>query len=261
MAGNKTPGNQSGEKLIAIFEYLVKQGEPKKLQEIAKDLEMNNSTTLRFLTTLVNCNYVKQNKDTLQYEPTMKICAVANKINMENALQKAARPYMKKLSDLFGESVCLGILENDKVVYIDVMRVRNQSLMAVQVVGNAASMYCNGIGKLFLSQYSSKKLENYLKNNTLEQYTEYTITDKEALMAELLEIQKKGYAFDNQEREVGARCLAFPIYGSDDKMIGGISVTGPYSRLTDDHLMDKIDEFREITLELSREVGYQNFNR
>ena len=71
----------------------------------------------------------------------------------------------------------------------------------------------------------------------------------------------KGYAFDNQEREIGARCLAFPIYGSNDEMIGGISVTGPYSRLTDDLLMDKIDDYREIMLQLSREVGYQNFNK
>ena len=261
MAGNKTPGNQSGEKLIAIFEYLVRQGEPQKLQDIAKGLEMNTSTTLRFLTTLVNCNYVKQNSDTLRYEPTLKICALANKINKENALPKAARPYMQKLSDLFGESVCLGICGNDKVVYIEVMRVRNQSLMAVQAVGNAAPMYCNGIGKLFLAQYSKEKLERYLENNALEPYTEYTITDKDALKAELLKIQKNGYAFDNQEREIGARCLAFPIYGSNDEMIGGISVTGPYSRLTDDLLMDKIDDYREIMLQLSREVGYQNFNK
>ena len=256
MATEKTQGNQSSEKLLGIFEYLIASGEPMKLQDIAAGMGMNASTTLRFLAALVKCGYVRQDKDTLKYEPTMKICALANRINKEEFLVKTARPYMKKLSEIFGESVCLGVCENNRVIYVEVLRIRNQSLMAVQAVGNSAPMYCNGIGKLFLSDMDDEKLKTYLKEVEREAFTEYTLTEEEQLTAEIAKIRKQGYAFDNQEKEIGARCLAFPVYSADGRMIAGISVTGPYSRLTDEALYPKINDFRRITEELSAENGF-----
>ena len=176
MAAKKTQANQSGEKLLAIFEYLVKAQEPKKLQDRAQDLEMNSSTTLRFLATLVKCGYVKQNEETSRYEPTLKICALSNNVNANDLLRRTAKPYMNEISEYVGESVCLGVRAEDKVVYTEVIRVKNQSLMAVQAVGNAAEMYCNGIGKLFLAHFPEEKLNAYLANHELEKYTDYTIT-------------------------------------------------------------------------------------
>ncbi|MCR5145279.1 MAG: IclR family transcriptional regulator [Lachnospiraceae bacterium] len=260
MAATKTQGNQSGEKLLAIFEYLIKAQEPRKLQEISQDLGMNASTTLRFLATLVNCGYVKQNDETARYEPTLKVCALANNINTEDLLRRTAKPFMNEISKYIGESVCLGVRVEDKVVYTEVIKVKNQSLMAVQAVGNAAEMYCNGIGKLFLAHFSEEKLNAYIVNHDFEKYTDYTITKTSDLKKELDAIRTRGFAYDNQEREVGARCLAFPIYDANGDMVGGISVTGPYSRLTDEHVEGKIDEIKRIVNELSKSLGCSNLS-
>lgn len=259
MAAGKTKGNQSGEKLLAVFEYLVLAEGPRKLSEIAGALEMNSSTTLRFVTTLVDCGYVKQDPQTQQYRPTFKVCALSERLMGRKALVSAARPFMEKLSRVSGESVCMGVREENKVVYVEVLRARNQSLMAVQAVGHYAQMHCNGIGKLFLSAYSEEELENYRQTEGLTEYTEFTITDMGELRQELEQVRAQGYAFDNQERELGARCVAFPVYGPSGALIAGISVTGPYSRLTDEKILPHLGEFREIVDEISREMGFGSF--
>lgn len=259
MNERKTQGNQSGEKLLRVLEYMVLCDGPQKLQDIARAVEMNVSTTLRFLNTLIDCGYVRQEKETAQYMPTFKICALANRMHREDGLRKLAYPYMEELSALFGESVCLAIEEGKKAVYVEVLRVKNQSLMAVQAVGNAAQMYCNGIGKLFLASYSREEFERYLEEEELTAHTEYTYTDRGKLQRELEQVRRQGYAYDNQERELGARCIAFPIRDAGGKIVAGISVTGPYSRLTDELIVPRLEEFRRITDEISRRLGYGMF--
>ena len=259
MNERKTQGNQSGEKLLRVLEHLVSADGAQKLQDIEKTVGMNSSTTLRFVNTLIGCGYVRQDEETAQYMPTFKICALAGRMHREEGLRRIARPYMERLSDLFGESVCLAIEENKKAVYVEVLRVKNQSLMAVQAVGSAVQMYCNGIGKLFLSAYPDEELERYLENEELTAHTGHTIVEKEKLRKELELVRKRGYAYDNQERELGARCIAFPVRDSSGKIVAGISVTGPYSRLTDELIEPRLVEFRRITDELSRQLGYGMF--
>lgn len=256
MGAGKTKGNQSGGKLLAVLEYLVLAEEPQRLSDIAGMLGMNASTALRFVTTLMDCGYVKQDAETLRYRPTFKICALAGRMMREDALQNNARPYMEKLSRVSGESVCLAVREEDRVVYVEVLRARNQSLMAVQAVGRSAQMYCNGIGKLFLSTYTEEELETYVRKEGLRRYTEFTITDIEKLKSELENVRRQGYSFDNQERELGARCVAFPVFGANGELIAGVSVTGPYSRLTDEKILPHIEEFRKIVNDISGEMGY-----
>lgn len=255
MAAGKTKGNQSGEKMLAVFEYLIRAEEPRKLSELAEDLGMNSSTALRFLTTLTECGYVRQNPETLRYSPTLKICALAGKLMRDDVLPGCARPYMEQLSRASGESVCLAVREEYHVVYLEVLRARNQSLMAVQAVGHSAQMHCNGIGKLFLSVCTEAELEDYIRIEGLTKFTGYTITDPGALKEELEKVRVQGYALDNQERELGARCIAFPVFGPGGDLAAGVSITGPCSRLTDEAILPRTEEFREIVNGISREMG------
>ncbi|MDO4298188.1 MAG: IclR family transcriptional regulator [Lachnospiraceae bacterium] len=255
----RTTGNQSGEKLLNVLEFIILKGEPQRLQDIANELSMNKSTTLRFLKTLVNTGYINQNPETSKYAATYKICALANKVNLYTELRKIARPYLEQLAKIFGESVNMAVEDQMTSVYVDVIRGSSQSLVTVQKIGNAAPMHCTGNGKVLLLNYTDEDLDRLIEVKGLTKYTEYTLTTKEALRAELEKIRKRGYAYDEQEREVGARCLAFPIYGDNGKVIAGMSVTGPQNRMTDEVLLPKLEEFRKITLEISHRMGYQVF--
>lgn len=260
MEKQKTRGNQSGEKLLTILEYMVEQEEPARLLDISKNLQLNSSTALRFLTTLVNAGYVEQNTETLKYYPTYKICALSNRMSMHLDIRMIARSYMLQLNKIFGESVCMAIEDNMKSVYIEVIREQNQSLMTVQSVGNTAPLHCTGIGKLFFLNYSEFEIERYIQVEGLTRFTDNTITSKWQLENEIAKIRERGYSYDEEEREIGARCLAFPIYDYSNKVIAGISVTGPTTRLTDELINPRLDDFRRITMEISKKMGYRMFD-
>lgn len=259
MTQPRTRGNQSGEKLLSVLEFIILKGEPQRLQDIADSLGMNKTTTLRFVKTLVNTGYIDQDPETSKYGTTYKICALANHVNLYTELRKISHPYLEQLAGIFGESVNMAVEDKMTSVYVDVIRGSSQSLVAVQKIGNAAPMHCTGNGKVLLLNYTDEDIDRLIREKGLKKYTEYTLTTKEALKAELEKIRKRGYAYDEQERELGARCLALPIYGDKGKVIAGISVTGPQNRMTDDVLLSKLEDFRKITMEISHKLGYQVF--
>lgn len=251
--------NQSAEKMLTIIEYLAEKKQPMRLLHISKDLGINTSTALRFLTTLVNCGYAEQEEDTAKYYLTFKICAVANKVSSQINVREIAKPYMKQLSEIFGESVCLAVVQSMKVVYIEVVEGPgpDQMLRTMQRIGNIAPMHCTGIGKLFLTEYTDSEIDRFIESMGLNRFTEYTLTSKLQLVEELKQIKQRGYAYDNEECEIGARCVAFPIYDNLGKVIAGISVTGPANRLTNSYIEGRLQYLHQTTQDISYKMGFE----
>lgn len=255
-SNSKPQLNQSAGKVLRIMELLAEESEPMRLLDISNSLKINTSTTLRFLATLEKYGYVSQEKETLKYYLTFKICALANKISSGINIRDMVRPYLKQLSKTFGESACLAVEQDMKIVYIDVIEGPDQMLRTMQRIGNIAPMHCTGIGKLFLLNYSESKIDRLIEREGLERFTENTLTSKQQLLDELDRIKELGYAYDNEECEIGARCIAFPIYDHTKKVIAGISVTGPTSRLTDAFIETRKVYLQKSVNEISQKNGY-----
>lgn len=253
---SKTSGNQSAEKALHILEYLAEQKEAARLMDIAQAMNMNNSTTLRFLTTLLSAGYVDQEKDTSRYYLTYKLAALGQKVNENKQLPRIISPYLKEISETLQESVCLAIEQNSQVVYIDVCEGPKQIVKAMQRIGNIAPLHCTGIGKLFLLNYSESELDNFIVSHGLDKYTIHTLTTREALCHELTKTRRRGYATDNEECEIGARCIAFPIYDYSEKIIAGISVTGPSVRITDAFADKWAPYMQQMTRQISARFGF-----
>ena len=253
----KTQGNQSVEKAFQIIELLANEGEPMRLLDISKMLKVNSSTVLRFLTTLQKCGYVSQDSETAKYYLTYKFCGISNKINAYSSIRDLAAPYMKQLSKIFAESACLAVEQDMSVIYIYVVEGSDMMLRSMQRIGNIAPMHCTGIGKLLLTEYSDKQLDRLIETQGLKQFTEYTITDKTNLVSELNKIRQFGYAFDNEECELGARCIACPVKDHTGKIVAGVSITGPSHRLTDSFISDKLHHMIDLTKEISDKLGYK----
>lgn len=251
-----TPTNQSVEKALAILEYMAKTSEPQRVLDMAKGLGMNQSTLLRFLVTLQNCGYVDQEEETSRYYLTYKICSLGNHIVTHNGIRTIARPYMRQLSQMFGESCCLAVEANYKVVYIEIVEGSGLMLRSMQRIGNIAPMYCTGIGKLLLTNYSEAELDTIIEKEGMRRFTEYTLTSKYQLVQELEKVRREGVAYDNQECEIGARCIAGPVFDSSGKVIAGVSVTGPAGRLTDEFIQSRLATFKELLMEISERMGY-----
>jgi len=249
--------NQSTEKALAIIEYLVSRSEPVRLNEISRDLSINASTTLRFLTTLQNCGYVFHDADTFQYSLSYKICRLANKFSVNMELRDITHPYLIQLTDIFQESACVSVEQNMEMVYVDVMSGPGKVLMGMQRVGNTSPMHSTGNGKLLLLNYTEEQIDQLIEKRGLPRFTNNTLTDKAALQRRLEEVRQKGYATDEEENEIGLRCVAYPIYDYTDKIIAGLSITGPSSRITEALMEERGHYLKKAAKDISRRLGYQ----
>ena len=252
-----TKPNQSGEKLLKIMEFIADQGTPVRVLDIARGMNTSSSTILRFLRTLEECGYVGQDPATLRYYLTFKICGIANKVISATDIRGICHPFLRDLARMMGESVCLGTEDNLSVAYIDVVEGRHSIIRNMQRIGSAAPMHCTGIGKILLMEADDEKLDRLIKERGLQRFTKNTITTREDLEQELAQVRARGWAYDNEECELGARCIAFPIRNFSGKIVAGFSVTGLAARMSDSFLNTRLDMLQETADAISRELGYE----
>ena len=252
-----TVTNHSVAKVMTILEYMARQTEPRRLLDMSRELKMNSSTLLRFLATLQKCGYVAQDEITQRYRLTYKLCTLGNQVNQNTDIRSVCRPFMRQLSQMFGENVCLAVEENMRVVYIEIVEVSGTMIRSMQRIGNVAPMHCTGIGKLMLTQFSESKLDRLIAQEGLVRFTGNTLTSKPQLEEELRKIRIAGIAYDNEECELGARCVAGPVYDAAGRIIAGISVTGPATRMTNAFIEQRLPYFRQVLLQISEQMGYE----
>lgn len=245
--------NQSVEKVFQIIEIMAENRGSMRLQDISTKITLPNSTVLRFLNTLLKFNYVSQNPETLKYSLTMKFCRIGNLVSSQFSIRDVVRPYMLELSEKCGESACLAIEEDMMVMYIDVVEGPDSVLRVMQRIGKKALLHCTGVGKILLLNYNTDKIDRLICEKGLPAFTENTITEREKLITELDKVKAYGYSLDNEECELGARCIAVPISDFSGRVIASLSLTGPVSRMTE----EKIDRIKGIIMETSKEISYK----
>ena len=116
-------------------------------------------------------------------------------------------------------------------------------------MGEHAQMHCTGLGKAMLAYLPEEKQRAYAARK-LEPYTDYTITDGDALMKELRETRQRGYAIDNMEHEFGVKCVAVPVLGRNGQVVAGVSITGPSLRFYDERIQSLAKELQNKIREL-----------
>ena len=251
-----TEKNQSVEKTLQIIETMAENKGPMRLSDISAKVKYPASTVLRMLNALISLGYVKQDAETSRYLLTMKFCRIGELVKSQYSIRDLVRPYLQELSRRCQESSCLAVEDDMTVVYIDVVDGPDKILKTLQRIGKIAPMHCTGVGKLLLLNYSEEQLEFFAEQKGLPKLTDNTITTLEALKKELEKIRMQGYALDNEEFEIGARCVAAPIRDYTGKIVACISISGPVSRIT----MEKVQNVKEIIIDISqrasKELGF-----
>lgn len=255
---SKSPSasNQSSEKLLALMEVLSQEDAPVHLSDLAAKLEMNVSTVSRFLAALQKRGYVSQSEERGTYVLTYKICQLANNVTSRMDYRNICQPHLKKISKIFGCTTNLIARYEYSVIYLDVVPGPQQLMVPLQRIGKVAPLYCTGGGKLFLQHFTDEELRNYASINPFHRYTEHTICSLGELREELQKIAENGYAIDDQECELGTRCLAVPILNYTGGIQAAISINAPITKLTDQYIQQNAPILKEIAMEVSQQLGY-----
>lgn len=250
--------NQSVEKVFQIIEIMAENKGPMRLQDISQKIGLPTSTALRYLNTLLLYNYVMQDADTLKYSLTLKFAQIGSLVSSQISIRDVARPYLIELSEKCQESTCLAIEENMEVIYIDVVDGPDNMLRTMQRIGKRALLHSTGVGKLLLQNYDAGKIDMMIAEKGLPSITKKTITTKEALLEELNKVKLQGYALDDEECEMGARCIAAPIRDYTGKIIAAISVSGPTIRMTHEKINIIKEYIKETAGKISKIMAYND---
>ena len=238
----RTQGNQSVEKMLKIVEIMAASSDPMRLLDIANAVEQPSSTALRMLNTLIAMGYAYQEeKGMRRYGLTMKFLSIGQQATEHLSYRDIIHPYLVHLSQTIGETCCVADRRGNKIVYFDVVVSDTRSALTIrQQIGGSAFMHCTGSGKVFLMQDPEEKLDQLIRDVGLPSFTPHTITTREALLEELAICRQRGFAMDNEEIELGMRCLAAPVYDIHHHVIATISTSGPVSRMSRERCIGEI---------------------
>lgn len=241
---------KSLDRALNILEELVNRNEPLGITEISKYTNYHKSTVYRLVDTLCYRGYLTQDFETGKYKVGMKIFELGSKVINNLDLRSRVKPFLKEIEEKTAETVHLGVLDSTKVVYIDKVESRRTIRMSSNI-GSRTYTHSTGLGKATLAFLPEEKIDQIIEEEGLPEFTENTITEKEALKNELEEIRKNGFAIDEEENEAGIICVAAPIFDYNDNITAAISISGPANRMTN----NKKNEIKKIAKEYSKRIS------
>lgn len=240
---------QVSERIFRTIECMAQNG-PIGLLDLSKELSLNKTTVHRILNSLICMDYVKQDPDTLKYSLTFKICSISNRILSQNTMIDIARPYLHELAEQTGEIVHLVQLIETEAVYIDKVEATRNTVRLVSMVGKMIPLYCSGVGKAMLADMPDEKIDLIWKNSKIRKLTDYTITDYQVFRETIAQIRRNGYALDNEENEIGVRCVAVSLKNFSGKSTYAISVSAPKDRMSDERIL----QLTELILQTKNKI-------
>jgi IclR family acetate operon transcriptional repressor len=236
---------QSVDRVFGLLEHLADGDGSLTLSELAARSALPMPTIHRLIRFLVSQGYVRQ-------DPAKRYTIGPRMIWLGEAASRMlgswATPVLTRLVDEFGETTNMAMLEGDGVIYVAQVPSPRAMRMFTEV-GRFVMPHCTGVGKAIMSSMSDDEVTALLQRTGMPARTEHTITDVEAMLAELATIRQAGYAVDDGEQELGVRCVAVPV--PDLPFRAAISVSGPDSRVTADQVQHIAPAARRAAADLT----------
>ena len=237
---------------MALLDALASYPDPVSLKELATATGLHPSTAHRILNDMVAKRFVDRSEPGT-YRLGMRLLELGNVVKSRLNVREAALPYMQTLHRKTQQAVNLSVRQGDEIVYIDRAFSERSGMQVVRAIGGRAPLHLTSIGKLFLSVDDAKLFRSYATRTGLAGNNKNSITDLAKLERELSLVRARGYARDNEELELGVRCMAAGIRDDAGRLIAGLSISAPADRLSDDWLDDLIT----TTTDISSVLGYR----
>lgn len=221
---------------------------------VASELGVAKSTVHDHLKTLEAEEFVVN--DDGEYRVGLRFLDFGGHARMRNELYAVAKPQIEELASITGELANLVVEEHGWGVYLAVERGEN-AVSIDSYVGKREHLHSTAVGKAILAQLPRERVEAIIDRRGLPGQTGDTITDRETLFERLAIVRDRRFAFDREEHRSGLRCVAAPITTEDGAVLGGISVSGPTSRLEGDRLEHELaDQITRISNIIEINVTY-----
>ncbi len=243
-------------KVLRILEALDASPTGLQLREISQQTSVNKSTAYRFVAHLESEGYLFRD-DTGAYIVGPKLARLGAGIAYHATLRKMSRPVLVTLSNEIKETANLGVLDGHEVLYLEVIESPHSFRMASQP-GMHRPLNCTALGKALLAFLPSDQRDEILPMLTFERATQYSIPNLTRLKKEFMRAVRQGYAMDDQETALGARCIAAPVLDESGKVVAAISVSGPITRMSRDRIQSFALATKRAARTISARLGHSN---
>ena len=245
------PSIQVIERMMQLLDVLSQHTVPATLKQLATTTKLHPSTAHRILGVMVDNRLVDRIEPGM-YRLGIRLVELGSLVKSRISVRQEALPHMHELHQALGETVNLSVRRDDEVVYIERTSEGNTMMRVVQIIGAHAPLHITAVGKIFLAADTPQRIAEYAARSGLPRYTDNTLTDAKKLSAELEEIRKRQYAFDNEEAERGVCCVGAGIHNDEGQIVAGLSVSAPTERFR----KAWAESVRQAAERISRAMGY-----
>ncbi len=237
-------------RMFAIIDALSASAAPMALKNISEQVSLHASTTHRILNDLILGGYVER-PESGTYRLGLKFMEVGTLVRSRLAVRDVAIEPMQALHKLVQQPVNLSVRQGDDIVYIERAYAERSGMQVVRAIGGRAPLHLTSTGKLFLAQDDLMRLRAYAARTGLAGQTKNSITRVDVLEKELARARQTGMARDNEELELGVRCMAAAIQDDQGKLVAGLSISAPADRLDEAWSI----KLQATALEISQALG------
>jgi DNA-binding IclR family transcriptional regulator len=220
---------QSLDRAVAVLEMLSGSEVPLSLADICHQMQIHKSTAHRSLMVLERSTLIERTHDN-RFRLGLKLYELGNRAVEQTDLRARIRPFFRRLSTQIRETVHLGVLLKTSVVYLDKAEPNRRVCMSSKT-GSSNPVYCTSLGKAMLAYLPTEATEEIISSVRFIRYTEKTIGSREELLKSLERVRRRGYAVDDEEIEMGVRCVGAPVFDENHMPIAAVSISGPSGRI------------------------------
>ena len=251
MSLENKPHATSIERAFSILEMLDGTRRGWNISEISRKQKIPKSSAHVIVQALERLGYLKRENGTRRYKLGLKICSLGRGLINDLVVPEIALPHMRWLVEQIRLTSHLGVLEKGHVVFIQKTDGPGMIKFATYV-GKRADLHCTGLGKVLLAFSNEQVVRECLSVESFVKYTDSTITSPAAFRKELSRVKQKGYSIDDEEEELGVRCLAVPVFNPLGEVTTALSVTGTTAQIPADSFDKLAEKVREASARISK---------
>lgn len=248
------PTVQVIERMFTLIDVLASREDAISLKDIAEKAGLHPSTAHRILNDLATGRFVDRTQPG-SYRLGMRLLELGNLVKGRLNVRDAAVAPMRELHKHTQQPVSLSVRQGDEIVYIERAFSERSGMQVVRAIGGRAPLHLTSVGKLLLAADDPQRVRAYAARTGLLGHTRNSITEVESLERELSKVRQYGHATDNEELELGVRCMAAGVYDDQDKLIAGLSISAPSGRMEDSWLPKLKETARKISETLGHHPG------
>ncbi len=250
---SKATAIQVLERAFAVLDVLAAHPDPVPLKEISERTGLHPSTAHRILNDMVIGRFVER-PETGSYRLGMRLLELGNLVKTRLDVREAALGPMRELHRLTHQPVNLSMRQGDEIVYVERTFSERSGMQVVRSIGGRAPLHLTSVGKLFLAHDDPQRVRAYAARTGLAGHTRNSITDLPRLERELEQVRHYAVARDEEELELGVRCIAAGIFDDSGNLVAGLSVSAPADRLEESW----VDRVKATAARISGSLGHRN---